>query len=159
MNTPQAVPTSSPFRFGRMLSYWLPPILWMGAIFFFSTDVFSASNTGGLIETVSRWLYPALTLEQLGWVHFLVRKAAHLTVYAILALLVLRAFRAGSPVRWKRSRVIYTFFVVSIYALLDEYHQTFTSLRSGTPYDSFIDMTGGAIALFASWLVSRRRRA
>jgi VanZ family protein len=157
-NAQQAVPVMAPWGPGRFLFYWLPPVLWMAAIFWFSTDSFSASNTGGLVVAFWRWLDPAITPEQLQTAHFFTRKAAHLTVYAVLALLVMRAFRGSSFVRWTRQWAIYTFFVVSIYALLDEYHQTFTSLRSGTPYDSFIDMAGGAMALLGWWLVSRRRQ-
>lgn len=152
------VSPTSRFNPGNFLWYWVPPFLWMGVIFILSTDMFSASGTGGILERLLRWLYPSVTITQLQWTHFLVRKGAHLTIYAILALLVMRAFRAGAAIWWQRRWAIYSFFIVSIYALLDEYHQTFTNLRSGTPWDSFIDMTGGAIALFGWWLLSRRKQ-
>jgi VanZ family protein len=37
--------------------------------------------------------------------------------------------------------------LVIAYALIDEYHQTFVPSRSGSVYDSFIDMAGGLTAL------------
>src|SRR5205807_9031452 len=119
---------------------WLPPLLWMAAIFWFSTDQFSAQNTGSLLETVLRWVYPQLTPHQFQVTHFYVRKAAHFSVYASLALLLVRAFRSGSFMRWQLRWALYSFFVVSIYALLDEYHQSFTRHRTASPYDSLIDM-------------------
>ncbi|HWQ34581.1 MAG TPA: VanZ family protein [Blastocatellia bacterium] len=155
----QALPVTSPSGSGRTSFYWLPPILWMAAIFGFSTDYFSAGHTGGIVESLLRWLSPQISPEQIQTANLIVRKGAHLTVYAILALLLMRAFRAGSSVRWTRRWALFSFFIVSIYALLDEYHQTFTSLRTGTPYDSLIDMTGGALALFGWWLASRRPQA
>ncbi|MBS1807163.1 MAG: VanZ family protein [Acidobacteria bacterium] len=149
------LPNSLPFM--RKLFYWLPPFLWMAAIFIFSTDLFSAGNTGGTVTKVLRWLYPAISEEGLQTAHFLVRKAGHFTVYAVLAFLLIRAFRSGAVVRWRRQWATYSFFIVGIYALLDEYHQTFTTSRSGSIYDSMIDLTGGACMLFVLWLLSLRK--
>ncbi|HEX4947085.1 MAG TPA: VanZ family protein [Blastocatellia bacterium] len=138
----------------QKLSYWSPPFLWMAAIFVFSTDLFSSGNTGGLIAKVLLWLSPTMSDEALQTAHFLIRKAGHFTVYAVLAWLVWRAFRAGSELRWRRQWALYTFFIVGIYALLDEYHQTFTTSRTGSLWDSMIDLTGGACMLFVLWLWS-----
>ncbi|HEX4951204.1 MAG TPA: VanZ family protein [Blastocatellia bacterium] len=141
----------------RKLYYWLPPFLWMTAIFIFSTDLFSSGNTGGIVAKIIQWFYPGISEEELQTAHFFVRKAGHFTVYAVLALLLIRAFRAGSELRWRRQWALYSFFIVGIYALLDEYHQTFTSSRTGSIYDSLIDLTGGACMLFVLWLLSLRK--
>jgi VanZ family protein len=37
--------------------------------------------------------------------------------------------------------------LVVTYALMDEYHQTFVPSRTGSIYDSFINMAGGLTAL------------
>jgi VanZ family protein len=147
---------SSALPFARKLYYWAPPFLWMAAILIFSTDLFSAGNTGGLVAKIIMWLVPAISDEGLQTAHFLIRKAGHFTVYAVLAFLLLRAFRADSPLRWRRQWALYSFFIVGIYALLDEYHQTFTTSRSGSIYDSMIDLTGGACMLCVGWLLSLR---
>lgn len=149
------LPNSLPFV--RRLSYWLPPLLWMAAIFIFSTDLFAAGNTGGTVAKFLLWLYPTISNEGVQTIHFLVRKAGHFTVYAVLAFLLLRAFRAGSVLRWRRQWALYSFFIVGIYALLDEYHQTFTTSRTGSLYDSLIDLIGGACMLFVLWLLSLRK--
>ena len=47
------------------LFYWLPPILWLAAIFYFSTDSFSGEHTGSLLYTIAHWLVPSLTVEQI----------------------------------------------------------------------------------------------
>ena len=39
--------------------------------------------------------------------------------------------------------------LVVVYALVDEYHQSFVPSRTGTIYDSLIDMVGGFAALIA----------
>jgi VanZ family protein len=149
------LPNSLPFM--RKLSHWLPPFLWMAAIFIFSTDLFSSGNTGGLVIKIVRWIYPTISDDNLHTAHFLVRKTGHFTVYAVLAFLLIRAFRSGSTQRWRWQWALYSFFIVGIYALLDEFHQSFTSSRTGSIYDSMIDLTGGACMLFVLWLLSLRK--
>jgi VanZ family protein len=150
------LPTTLPLT--RKLFYWLPPFLWMTAIFIFSTDLFSSGNTGGIVAKIVLWLDPTISEENLETVHFLIRKAGHFTVYAALAGLLMRAFRAGAEWRWRRQWALYSFFIVGIYALLDEYHQSFTTSRTGSLYDSMIDLTGGACMLFVLWLLSLRKQ-
>lgn len=110
-----------------------------------------------MIAKILRWLYPAISEEALQTAHFLIRKAGHFTVYAVLAWLLIRAFRAGVALRWRWQWALYSFFIVGIYALLDEYHQTFTTSRTGSIYDSMIDLTGGACMLLVLWLLSGRK--
>jgi VanZ family protein len=45
------------------------------------------------------------------------------------------------------------FSLVALIAFIDEYHQSFLATRTGTVWDSLIDITGGAIALvvFRLW--------
>ncbi len=150
---------SATFTLGRRLFYWLPPFLWMGAIFWFSTDTFSAGNTGSILEPVLRWLIPQITHAQINLAHFLVRKAGHFTVYAVLALLLMRAFRSGSTVRWHWRWALTSCLIVSLYALSDELHQAFTITRGASIYDSFIDMAGGFTTVIVLGLKRWRRES
>ena len=131
---------------GRLWRYG-PLVVWMVVIFIASTGSLSASNTSRIIRPLLLWLYPSITEEGLMQAHFLVRKAAHLTEYAILALLAARAFLTSSDARLRRYWYAFAFALVACYALFDEYHQSFVQTRTGTIYDSLIDMTGGALAL------------
>ncbi len=135
------------------LSRYAPLAAWAALIFLASSASFSASNTSRIIRPLLLWLFPDMTEEALLRAHFLVRKAAHFTEYAILSLLAARTF-LNSPresVRglwWPAS-----FAVVAGVALLDEYRQSFLPSRTGTVYDSLLDMAGGAAALavVAAW--------
>lgn len=140
------------------LFYWLPPLTWMAAIFFFSTDSFSGENTGSLLYDIAHRFFPSLTPEQFQPVHFAIRKAAHFTEYGIMALLLFRAFRSGNVLRWQWRWAIFAWLVVVGYALLDEYHQTFTTSRTGSIRDSLTDIVGGTTALFVLWLMRRKMR-
>src|SRR5215470_7178458 len=141
---------------GGLLKYWAPPIIWMSMIFWFSTDLFSGDNTGSILWKVVSFVYPGATRELFDSIHFYVRKAGHLTEYAVFALLLFRAFRSGSQERWRRGWAISSLLVVFLYALLDEYHQTFTRRRTGSVYDSLIDTSGAATILVLLWLFKRK---
>jgi len=138
----------------RVLSRYLPLVAWLAVISVASSDSFSANNTSRIIGPLVLWLFPNTSPETLAVVHLITRKLAHFTEYAILAYLAARAFRT-SPRRALANRwLLVALALVAGYALLDEYHQTFVPSRTGSIYDSFIDMTGGLVAL----LVMRWRR-
>jgi VanZ family protein len=140
------------------LKYWGPPLIWMSAIFFFSTDNFSGENTGSLLHKITGILYPGISRELFDSIHFLIRKAGHFTEYAILALLLFRAFRSGVGARWRWSWALISLLIVIVYALSDEYHQSFTRNRTPSIYDSMTDTYGAVTALFFLWIFRGRPR-
>lgn len=133
---------------------YAPLLAWMAVIFFASTDALSASNSGFAIESLLQWLLPNITETGLAVIHGLVRKAGHLTEYAILALLAARAFSGSAHEGLRRRWLVAALGLVVIYALSDEFHQSFVPSRSGSVYDCFIDIGGGLAAL----VFYRRRR-
>lgn len=149
------------FRPSSLLARYGPVVLWVGVIFFASTGNLSASNTSRIIRPLLLWLFPDITEASLLQAHFLVRKSAHFTEYAVLALLAARAFLTSSNDNLRRRWPAAAFALVAACALLDEYHQSFYATRTGTIYDSLIDMTGGAtaLALLLVWRSYRERRA
>jgi VanZ family protein len=108
---------------------WLPVVLWAGVIFAFSS--IPSLGTG------------------LGFWDLVLRKLAHATEYAVLAVLLLRAL--GSAVA--------AWGVAVAYAVTDEFHQRFVSGRVGAPRDVLIDAAGAAAGLLAWRAVARRSRA
>lgn len=143
----------------RFLSRYLPLVVWLVFISVASSDSFSANNTSRIIGPVVLWLFPNTTPETLAVVHFIVRKIAHFTEYAILAFLAARAFRTSPRPALANRWVLAAFALVIVYALLDEYHQTFVPSRTASIYDSFIDMTGGLVTLLVLRLRRRSRSA
>ena len=81
-------------RTSSILKYWLPVLLWMLIIFSASSDAMSSGHTSRLIAPILRWIKPDISDAAVGRIVFAVRKAAHVTEYAILALLFWRAWRA-----------------------------------------------------------------
>ena len=106
----------------RALSLWLPVIVWAAVIFAFSS--IPSLGTGlGVWDTI-------------------LRKGAHMTEYAILGVLLLRALGRELP----------ALALGAAYAITDEIHQHFVSGRHASPVDVLIDTAGVAIGVF---LVSR----
>jgi VanZ family protein len=138
---------------------YAPLTLWIGLIFFASTGAMSASNTSRIIGPLAKWLYPGITEAQLILVHFTVRKTAHFTEYAILALLAARAFISSGHAHLRRGWFVAALALVASVALLDEYNQSFNPARTGTIWDSLIDISGGttALVLFGLWRIGRHR--
>ena len=137
----------------RFLSRYVPLLAWLAFISFASSGSFSAGNTSRIIGPLVLWLFPNTSAESLLVIHGITRKIAHFTEYALLGILAARAFR-GSPRPALRERwFLWSSTLVIVYALLDEYHQSFVPSRTGTIYDSLIDMAGGLTAL----IVVRRR--
>lgn len=142
---------------GRLWRYG-PVLVWVGVIFFASTASLSASNTSRIIRPLVLWLFPDIDEPTLLQVHFFVRKAAHFVEYAVLALLAARAFLTSSRAGLRRRWHLAAFALVAACALLDEFHQSFLAARTGTAYDSLLDMAGGVCALAALGLLRRASR-
>ena len=135
-----------------------PLVLWLGLIFFFSTGALAASNTSRIIRPLMLWLYPSISEESLQWVHFTVRKAGHFSEYAVLAILAARAFAASSRDLLVRNWFAVAVVLVLVYSLLDEFHQSFVASRTGSIYDSLIDLAGGVFGALVYWLWRKWRR-
>ncbi|HEX7957404.1 MAG TPA: VanZ family protein [Pyrinomonadaceae bacterium] len=148
-------------KFRARLWRYGPVVAWAGFVLFASTASFSASNTSRIIRPLLLWHFPDISEASLAHAHFLVRKAAHFTEYALLALLAARAFRTSARAALTRRWWLAAFALVASVALVDEYHQSLLPSRTGTVYDSLLDMAGGATALAcaALWLVRRRRES
>jgi VanZ family protein len=131
----------------RFLSRYLPLIAWLAFISYASTDSFSASNTSRIIGPLILWIFPHTTPETLATIQFFTRKIAHFSEYAILAFLAARAFRPSPRPAIRQRWFLICAALVVVYALIDEYHQSFVPSRTASVFDSLIDMSGGLTAL------------
>lgn len=133
-----------------------PLLLWILFISFASTSEFSAANTSQLVRPILLWLFPNMSEARLATAHFLTRKAGHFTEYAVLAFLARRAFITSSSAFIQRYWFQLGLLLVVIYALLDEYHQSFVPSRTPSIYDSAIDVAGGFTVLLLFKLYRKR---
>jgi VanZ family protein len=135
------------FDSGNRLRRYGPLILWAALIFIGSSDILSSSHTSTFLVRPLHWLFPAASSSTLAILHFSVRKLGHLTEYAILAVFAARAFRTSSRDFLRRTWFLISLLFVVVYALSDEFHQSFVPSRGASILDSMIDSLGGLIAL------------
>jgi VanZ family protein len=130
----------------RDLNYWLPPIVWSAVILIASTDLFSGSNTAGVLQRIAMTIFGhRLAPDTAATLNFLMRKTAHLTEYGILSALVFRALR-GEQRSWSARWAIGAIVFAMCIATIDEIHQSFVPSRTGTWHDVLLDSAGAAIA-------------
>lgn len=139
---------------------WALCLLWMGVIFGMSAmpgDV-SGEQSGTITRiflSVVSFLFgeraagavPIDTLE------FLIRKAAHMTEYAILFGLYCHALRVSGAKHTARTALLMS----AAYAASDEFHQSFTDGRGPSPVDVCIDTAGASLALLLRTAVLKIR--
>ncbi|PKM93081.1 MAG: hypothetical protein CVU80_00070 [Elusimicrobia bacterium HGW-Elusimicrobia-4] len=111
----------------KFIKPWLPVFVW-GYIIYFLSDI------PGLDTGLGIW-------------DLILRKGAHITEYFILTILLIRAFR-----RSFRMSFVFLIFCPSVisflYAVSDEYHQTFIKNRCGTPWDILVDTVGILLVVY-----------
>jgi len=153
------------------LSYWVLVVVWMAVIFSASSDRMSFQHSSRIIGPIVHWLWPSLSEAGVHNIVMGVRKGAHLTEYAILALLVWRALRATEKLRepesesgagdsggWPWRRAAQSVVIVLLYASSDEFHQLFVPSRQASILDVLLDTTGGVLGLIFLWGIGRWRK-
>lgn len=132
-------------------------VAWMCVIFSFSaqnggeSSGLSGKIGGYIVDTIDSVFHLEMNQEQkndmVDKLGFPIRKAAHMTEYAILALLAYLSF----------SKYGITIIITFVYAMSDELHQLFVPGRSGQFADVLIDTTGGIIMVGILWIIAKVR--
>ena len=136
-----------------------PMVLLMLAIFIVSSDLGSADHTRPVLASIVRrflpWLAQQMTPAMIDVIDFIIRKVAHVTEYAILSLLVSRSvgIKMNSTIRERRVPA----GISSLYALSDEFHQSFVPSRGATYTDVMWDTLGGFIGSALLFIAHRAR--
>lgn len=110
----------------RKVIRFLPPLIWMGLIFWASSQ-------------------PKVGMTGNYWISFAVFKSLHIIEYGLLYLLWYLAFYRSNY------KEVTSFFISLTYGISDEIHQTFVPTREGRIRDVIIDLFG--IIIFSRLLV------
>lgn len=109
------------------ISLWLPPIVWAGVIFLFSS-------------------FPTTTTTTFYLGDFLLKKSAHVIEYGIFATLVYRALINSNIT--KNKSMWMSVLIAFLYGLTDEFHQSFTPGRGPKFTDVLIDTSGATLFVY-----------
>ena len=111
----------------RPIKAFLPAVVWAGFIYYLS----------------AQQVLPSLTLST--W-DFLFKKTAHMFVYAVLYLLLFKAFKQTASLTGHKVWLLPLVLTLA-YATFDEAHQAFTPGRHGTVRDVGFDALGVSLIL------------
>src|SRR5690625_4246279 len=153
----------------RIILYWAIPFLWIGVIFLFSSQSASDQDVKPFLENFSfvEKLEPFLSkihftyygvernVEAMGlehFVEFLIRKLSHFGVYFILAVLVFFAVQKTLK-STLNINMLFSFYIVILFAIMDEWNQAFTPERTPYYFDVVIDGFGGLMGILFSVLI------
>jgi len=106
----------------HVLYYWLPPFIWMGSIYYMSSQ-------------------KSITITQNVVTDFVTFKTLHIIEYAFLFFLLYRAFQSIKNLQ-KIICGVAAFFITIGYSITDELHQLSIPTRQGRLRDVFIDIIG-----------------
>jgi VanZ family protein len=126
---------------------WLLVVAWAGLISYFSTDQFSSVNTAQIFGVLRSWLFPDMPTEGIEPVHGTIRKLGHWGEYFILSVLFLWALQ--NETGRKLRQAVHTLIFVLLYAIGDEFHQSFVPSRTASFGDVMINALGGVCGI--SW--------
>jgi len=130
-----------------LISAWLPVAVWIAVIYLFSDQPYSGVKTERL----------------LGVLNIPIRKLAHVSEFAVLFGLCLRALNLTRPgVRsgglGRLPHALGAFLLTVANAGLDEWHQAYVPGRSATLSDVAVDTAGAVVALCLWVCISRLSR-
>jgi VanZ family protein len=132
----------------RLIKNWLPVFVWLAVIFLGSTDLMSAEHTSRFIVPFLRWLKHDISPETLASIHLIIRKGAHLSEYAVLAFVLLRAVICMTNLKRSMSILCLSVWCACVFvAVTDEFHQAFVRSRGASFRDIMIDSAGAILGL------------
>jgi VanZ family protein len=135
---------------------------WAGTISVLSTAAYSHSVTSWLLAQLLLSLHIHLTPQTFATIHFLIRKLAHCSEYAIFGLLLYHSFEPRHPEGWNVRSAFGALVVAGLFSLMDEYHQSFVPGRVASLVDCGIDTAGallGMVLLYAGRRLQGREPA
>lgn len=117
----------------------------------------SAEHTSRFIGPFLRWIYPTISPITILRVQLFIRKLAHVSEYAVLAVLLYRAV-VHTTLKGRRALSAALVLVLcATYAASDEFHQSFVPSRTASVRDVMIDICGATLALILYWSIATRR--
>ena len=140
--------------FFRNENFWLylPLIVWIGGIFYLSSNKGSVLRTAVYFAPLLNFLFPRDDAQTFKKHHLVVRKLCHFSGYAVLALLASIVFYNSSLLHPARFWYVCAFAVVLMVASTDEIRQSFYPERVGSLSDVALDCIGGLTMILLFWV-------
>jgi VanZ family protein len=140
-------------------TWWSVAVLtWMVSIFIVTQlPYFTGKNTADVIQKVvvaeqQSVSTPTAATTNIGELNLLIRKSTHVIVFGILAVLLYKSFETY------RLSYLLSWGITVIYAITDEWHQSFMPGRVAAYQDVLFDGFGAFVALSISYFIINRKK-
>ncbi|WP_066309668.1 VanZ family protein [Bacillus sp. FJAT-29814] len=143
---------------GKRKWWAVAAVIWMAGIYCFTQlPYFTGANTSKVIHKVVEKEHetintPSADNKEINIINLIVRKSTHVLVFGILSLLL---FKALEPYRYS---FLLAWFLTILYAITDEYHQSFMPGRVATYKDVLYDSFGALVALILIVAIKNRKQ-
>ena len=127
--------------------WWAVTIAWAILIFYLSTQGFGTDFSRAFLAWGLEILHLHVSPHSFDLLHALLRKLAHLTEYAIFALLLYGPPGEGAQRLWRPRRAALCIVAAALYSLTDEFHLLWVPGRHGSLIDCALDTLGATLAM------------
>jgi len=134
---------SKPF----LVLWWAITLAWAGVIFLLSTHSFGSDYTQSFLARLLASVHLGLSHSTLHNLNVAIRKLAHLSEYALLALFLYGPPPARGRVLWRPRSALFAVLGAALYSLTDEFHQIFVPGRGPSLWDCGLDTLGATLAM------------
>jgi len=134
----------------RLVSAWVPVLIWAAVIWILGSDPWSAPQTSRILGPLLDWLCPGLDALDRDEIVNGIRKLAHPAVYGLLVLLALRALELTTRLR-SLAMAATALGAATAIATADEVRQAASGVRTGAVGDVLLDV-GGSLTAIVLWL-------
>ena len=155
----------------RKIIYILLTLIWMIIIFIMSSMNTDESN-GKSKQTIKKTVQKTSEIsenigitnskptekqvnETVNKLNFPLRKCAHATEYAVLAILIIFTLNSFMGKEYSIKKMVIVITICFVYSLTDEYHQLFVQGRTSQFIDCIIDTSGSIIMCCVYTLVKK----
>jgi hypothetical protein len=137
------------------VSAWLPVAFCIALVMVESTEYFGADRTTHPLRWLVQLLFGHLSDNTWNFVHLFIRKSGHFLGYGALGLTWLRAWWMSLPFSHFLVDSLLGLAGTALVASCDEWHQTFLSNRTGSPWDVLLDCCGALVLLLIVYVFVR----
>lgn len=139
----------------KLILSWTLVVLWAAVIFFMSAHTGSDFDGEGPLAAVKRWLV-GFVAPVFGPETDVVNVAAHFTEYLVFGALLFAALRCTWPSASLGRLALAAVALASLYAVTDEFHQSFVPGRLCDPADWLTDTLGATLGAVMVLALSKR---
>jgi len=137
------------------MSAWSPVLLSIAIVTSTSTVYFGAPYTSHPLRVLFEAIFGLVRNAEWETIHFIIRKSGHFIGYGFIGLAWLRAWWMTFPRSHYLTDAALALLGCALMASCDEWHQSYLSDRTGSPWDVLLDCCGALTMLLLVYLFMR----